>query len=170
MKRPFIVLLLSLMLLAFSERQQAISAKSSISFTFESEDVTGSIGDLKSTSKIDTVNFEQSILQGSVAVNTLKTGNFLRDGHLMWKKYFSEKKHPRISFTSTKITKLNKDTYEITGTLTIKGISKEEQLNTVVKDNNILATATINSADYDITIDKEKANNKVNITLNFLLD
>lgn len=69
---------------------------SSISFVFLSKDVDGTIGGIESASRIDLQDPTRSVIKGSVAVNTLDTDNFLRDGHLKWEKYFDEDEHPRI--------------------------------------------------------------------------
>ncbi|MBT8184768.1 MAG: YceI family protein, partial [Eudoraea sp.] len=93
----FVGLLFSLQLLY---AQKSIRT-AEITFEFVAKKVNGSIGDFSSVSMIDTGNLSASKFEGSVAVNSIKTGNFLRDWALKGKKYFDEDRHPRISFNST---------------------------------------------------------------------
>ncbi|MFT5925635.1 MAG: polyisoprenoid-binding protein YceI [Rubritalea sp.] len=143
---------------------------SEIAFTFESEGVTGTIGDIQSQSEIDVTQLEESIIKGSVSVSSLETGNFLRDGHLMWEKYFNRSDYARIYFESTRI-KENKDrSYNLEGNLTIKGISKPVTFLVVKKDNTMNITGSIYTSDWNINIEKEKKKNKATITMSLKID
>ncbi|MES2005843.1 MAG: YceI family protein [Bacteroidota bacterium] len=67
-----------------------------------------------------------SLFDISVDVNTLTTGIKARDNHLRKEEYFNAEKFPRINFVSKKVLATEKSgEYTITGTITIKGISKE---------------------------------------------
>jgi polyisoprenoid-binding protein YceI len=142
---------------------------SKITFTFDSEGVAGTIGDIQSQSEIDLTQIEESIIKGSVNVSSLETGNFLRDGHLMWEKYFNRSDYPRIYFESTAITAKGTASYSILGNLTIKGISKPVTFTAVKTDGLIKITGTIYTSDWDITIDKERKNNKLTIVMDLQL-
>lgn len=148
---------------------QTIFTEASISFTFKSKDVSGTIGDFRSKSVIDLQQFENSTLEGSVGVTTLETGNGLRDGHLMWKKYFHRKAHPRISFKSTSIAKSGENSYQITGNLTIKGITKPITFEGKLTASELEISGELNSTDFDIRIEKEFENNLVSIEMKFKL-
>jgi polyisoprenoid-binding protein YceI len=142
---------------------------SKITFTFDSEGVAGTIGDIQSQSEIDLTQIEESIIKGSVSVGSIETGNFLRDGHLMWEKYFNRSDYPRIYFESTAITAKGTASYSILGNLTIKGISKPVTFTAVKTDGLIKITGTIYTSDWDITIDKERKNNKLTIVMDLQL-
>ena len=146
------------------------STDSKITFTFDSEGVAGTIGDIQSQSEIDLTQIEESIIKGSVSVSSLKTGNFLRDGHLMWEKYFNRSDYPRIYFESNSI-KENKDrTYKVEGNLTIKGISKPVTFLAVKKDNIINITGNIYTSDWNINIQKERTKNKATIAMKLKIE
>jgi len=143
---------------------------SKITFRFEGENFTGTIGGIKSQSEIDVNQLENSTIKGSVSVGSLKTGNFLRDGHLMWEKYFNRSDYPRIYFESNSI-KENKDrTYNVEGNLTIKGISKPVAFLAVKKDNIINITGNIYTSDWNINIQKERKKNKATIAMKLKMD
>ncbi len=61
----------------------------------------------------------------SVDATKLSTSNNLRDEHLRKPEYFDVAQFPTISFTSKKITVNEKKEWMVTGTLTLKGKSKE---------------------------------------------
>lgn len=142
-----------------------------VNFVFTSKKVKGSFSDVKGTIVLDDKNISTAIIEGSVAVNTIKTGNFIRNRHLMSKKYFYESKYDRMRFKSTEIIKKDAS-YLIKGMLTIKGISKPVEIDLKREKSYFYGTAKTNSADFDINIDKDKEDNAVEITLKFpiLLD
>jgi len=148
---------------------QTIFTEASISFTFKSKDVSGTIGDFRSNSVIDLKQFENSTLEGSVGVTTLQTGNGLRDGHLMWKNYFHRKVHPRILFKSTSIIKFGENSYEITGNLTIKGITKSITFEGKLTASELEISGELNSTDFDIRIEKKTEKNVVTLVMKFKL-
>jgi polyisoprenoid-binding protein YceI len=163
--------ILTLLLLCTSVigNSQINTKDSKISFTFESKNVTGSISGIQSQSEIDLSQLEDSKIKGSVSVSSLETGNFLRDGHLMWEKYFNRGDYPRIYFESTAITAKGNASYTILGNLNIKGISKPVTFTAVSTDGLIKITGTIYTSDWDITIDKERKNNKLTIVMDLQL-
>lgn len=145
--------------------QHIDTSASRVNFTFINKNVKGTIGDLQSASEIDLNDFTTSTIKGSVGVTTLDTDNFLRDGHLMWSKYFNRKKYPRIHFNSTKIEKTAASKYKVTGELTLKGTTKTETFIAEIEKSKISITGTINIVDYDIRIQKEKKENEVTILM-----
>jgi polyisoprenoid-binding protein YceI len=164
--------ILTLLLLCTSVigNSQINTKDSKISFTFESKNVTGSISGMQSQSEIDLTQIEESIIKGSVSVGSIETGNFLRDGHLMWEKYFNRSDYPRIYFESNSI-KENKDrTYKVEGNLTIKGISKPVTFMAVKKDNFINITGNIYTSDWNINIQKERKKNKATIAMKLKIE
>jgi polyisoprenoid-binding protein YceI len=57
-------------------------------------------------------------------INSIHTGNEQRDGHLKSADFFDAAHHPRLSFVSTSIKKIDEENYKVTGDLTIRGKSK----------------------------------------------
>lgn len=151
---------------ALSAQQSITSAR--IEFVFVSKDVDGTIEGFQSSSKVIPEELTSSVFEGSVAVNTLKTGNFLRDWQLKNSKYFDEEAYPLITFKSTEVTS-NKTGFEVIGTITIKGISKILRWNFEKDGNTLRGSATLFSSDFNINIKKGRQENKVEINLIFEL-
>jgi polyisoprenoid-binding protein YceI len=61
---------------------------------------------------------------GSVDVDSVSTKDENRDGHLKSADFFDVENHPKITFQSTSITEVDEENYEITGDLTILGVTK----------------------------------------------
>ena len=82
-------------------------------------------------------NVEQSTFVGSVNAETVDTGINLRDRHLRNEDYFDVEKFPVIRFVSesSALTETNKG-LTVTGTLTIKGISKKVVIPLDVKETS----------------------------------
>ena len=92
-------------------------SKFSASFT----KVTGTIS-------VDRENLEKSSVTASVDVGSINTANEKRDNHLKSPDFFDFAKYTTMSFTSTSWKKTGEDTYDVTGKLTIKDVTKEVTL------------------------------------------
>jgi polyisoprenoid-binding protein YceI len=165
--KPLLLSLFLLISIAAQNTQKVDPENSTISFTFEDKNVVGTIGDIQSQSIIDINQLEKSTLKGSVSVTSLKTGNFLRDGHLMWEKYFNREKYPRIYFESSAIEKQNTNSYLIYGTLTIKGIAKEVIFKGKKNEKGITLISSIYTSDWNINISNLRVENELTVQMKF---
>jgi polyisoprenoid-binding protein YceI len=68
-------------------------------------------------------DFSDAKISFSAEVNSIHTANEQREGHLKSADFFDAANHPKITFTSTGITKKGSD-YKVTGDLTIRGNTK----------------------------------------------
>ncbi len=148
-------------------QQKIASAK--ISFEFVDKGVKGTISGFESRSKLDWDNLEASVLEGTVATETLDTNNGLRNWSLKSGKYFDKSDHPKIHYKSSSITK-NGDLYLVEGSLTIKGISKTLPIRFTSEGKQLIGTATLYSSDFDIKIKKKREDNKVTVRFEFQLE
>ena len=73
-------------------------------------------------------DLKEANLQFEAKINSIFTNNTDRDNHLKSADFFDAEQHPTLNFKSTKIEE-NGSEYEITGDLTIKGITKPDTLN-----------------------------------------
>ncbi|ASS94867.1 YceI family protein [Peribacillus simplex] len=62
----------------------------------------------------------------TVDVASIDTRNADRDNHLRSADFFDVEKNPTLTFKSTKIVKTNEDEYDVTGNVTLNGITQEE--------------------------------------------
>jgi polyisoprenoid-binding protein YceI len=75
------------------------------------------------------------VLQGSVATDSIDTGEENRDGHLKSPEFFDAAAHPQISFRSTGTEDAGEGQIRLVGEITIKGISKPIELTGTIAEN-----------------------------------
>lgn len=104
-----------------------VDAGSEVSFKIKNLGVSvgGSFSGLQGKIQFDPANPAASVFDASVDVNSINTGIDMRDDHLKKEEYFDVQNYPRMRFVSTKITAGRGGTYNMTGQLTIKGVTKE---------------------------------------------
>ena len=78
---------------------------------------------------------DSPVLQGSVAVDSIDTGDENRDGHLKAPDFFDVAQYPQISFHSTATEPAGDGQIRLLGEITIKGISKPIELTGTVAEN-----------------------------------
>lgn len=137
---------------AFSVAQKwAISDKYSIKFS--SNDVAGIFKTFSGSIDFDEQNPAASKFDVTVDVNSINTGNGLQNKHAKGAEWFDAAKYPAIKYTSKKIVKAGTG-YQVTGDLTIKGVSKEYTIPFTFKKAGAGATFngsfTVNRSDFKI--------------------
>ena len=98
-----------------------VLSKFSSSFT----KVTGTI-------TVDRANLENSSVVASIDVTALNTDNEKRNTHLKSPDFFDTAKFPTMTFKSTSWKKTGNDTFDVTGELTIKDVTKPVVLKTTL--------------------------------------
>ena len=137
-----------------------------INFEFQYKDVEGTVADFRSSSEVNMENISDSYFEGSVGVSSLKTGNFLRDWAIKGRKYFNEDEYPRIEFRSTNVSETDEG-FKVEGLLTMKDTTKPLVIYFKRTGEGISGTAELFTSDFDISIKKEREENKVLINLEF---
>ncbi|PSL47935.1 polyisoprenoid-binding protein YceI [Chitinophaga niastensis] len=117
--------------------------------------VNGYFKGLKGDIKFDPKDLKSAAIEATVAVKTISTGIDKRDKDLQAEKYFNTDKYPAIHISSTSITATDKpDTYQLLGSLTIKGITKKIAFPFTATMSNggclFKATFTINRKDFQV--------------------
>jgi polyisoprenoid-binding protein YceI len=100
-------------------------------------------------------------LTGTVNVDNLDTKNDARDKHLKSETFFNAKQFPTIDFKSTAAKKTGDNTYDVTGDLTLHGVTKSITIPVTVTGTGkgmqgetrtgLETTFKIKRSDYDMT-------------------
>lgn len=84
----------------------------------------GRFNDIEGTFTLDDGNPAACQIDITVKAASLDTHNPRRDQHVMGPDFLNVKQYPIITFKSTKFTPAGKDAYEVTGDLTLHGVTK----------------------------------------------
>ncbi|MGE5313696.1 MAG: YceI family protein [Acidobacteriota bacterium] len=91
--------------------------------------VTGKFRTFEGTVETEDDDFTRSKISFWADVASIDTGEPNRDAHLRSDDFFAASEHPKLTFTSTRIEKTDDpDRYQVWGTMSIRGISKEIRL------------------------------------------
>ncbi len=135
----------------FNSTQWKIAEGYSIKFT--SPNPSGAFTSLQGNIAFDENNLSASKFEVLVDVESINTGNGLKNRHAKSEKWFDAKKHPTIKFTSSKVTKASIG-YELTGIMEIHGIQKEITFPFSFSNNTFTASFEVNRLDYKIGTDE----------------
>ncbi|HAX47864.1 MAG TPA: YceI family protein [Ignavibacteria bacterium] len=91
--------------------------------------VTGQFNKFDAEIESENDSFENAKITFSADTNSIDTKNEQRDTHLKSADFFDAEKFPELKFVSKKFVKLPDGKFEMTGDITIKGITKEVILN-----------------------------------------
>lgn len=90
--------------------------------------VRGRFTDFSGTIEADSKNPEASSVQFKIKPASINTDNQDRDKHLRTADFFEVEKYPEIVFKSSRIASKGQDRYDVTGALTMHGVTKEVTL------------------------------------------
>jgi len=86
--------------------------------------VRGSFNDFEASAVVDTEDLTRSSAQVTIKVDSIDTRNEQRDGHLRSNDFLDIATYPEITFVSTAVNPIADDVVQVTGDLTIKGVSR----------------------------------------------
>jgi len=86
--------------------------------------VTGRFKDFEGTIQVDRANPAASTVDFTVQTASIDTSEPKRDEHLRSADFFDVATHPRLTFKSTSVKPAGKDSYQVTGDLTLHGVTK----------------------------------------------
>ena len=163
MKTTLLSLALTLAFGAFAianpieEEKKAVNAEKS-TVTWKAYKVTGShTGTVALQS--GALTFDGDKLTGgefTVNMTTINTtdleGDYKNklDGHLKSPDFFGVENHPSASLVFTNVTASGKNSYKVTGDLTIKGITKPVTFDVSIYGSKATATLKVDRAEYDV--------------------
>ena len=139
MKTAFKVLALSSLVLGSAALSRAAvetysidPVHSNVGFTIRHfvSKVSGSFTKVSGKIIVDRDNLENSTVEATIAASSVNTANGKRDGHLQSADFFDAAKFESITFKSTVWQKTGADSFDVTGNLTIHGVTQKVVLKT----------------------------------------
>ena len=122
--------------------------------------VPGSFTKFSGTIIVDRANLEKSSVEATIDVASVSTANEKRDAHLKSPDFFDTAKFGTATFKSKSWKKTGEDSYDITGDLTLHGVTKEIVLKTKLlafgpgmqgaQLSGWEATTTLNKTDFGV--------------------
>lgn len=86
--------------------------------------VSGSFGAFNANVETEDDDFSTANIEFTIDVASINTGNEQRDGHLKSGDFFDVENHPQMKFVSNGVAKKGDNEYEITGDLSLHGVTK----------------------------------------------
>ena len=86
--------------------------------------VRGSFNEFEGTAAFDGANPANSHAEVTIKAASIDTRNAQRDEHLRSNDFLAMQEHPEITFASTGARQVDDTTFELTGDLTIRGVTK----------------------------------------------
>jgi polyisoprenoid-binding protein YceI len=119
-----------------------------VSFTYNHfgfSNPTGRLEDIKGTVVVDQADWGKSSVNVTMPLSGLHTGVPKLDEHLKTPDFFDAAKFPDVTFKSTQVTKTGAETLDITGDLTVHGVTKPVTLHARVNkigENKMISSST----------------------------
>jgi polyisoprenoid-binding protein YceI len=144
----FAVPLIMLSAITFS---QSLDWKISNNYSvkFDGGDPSGEFTGLKGTIKFDANNLAASKFDCSIDVESINTGNGMKNTHAKSDKWLDAAKYPVIQFTSKSIKKTPTG-FEADGTLNFHGVQKDITLPFTFVNNVFAGVIEVNRMDYNV--------------------
>lgn len=161
-----------------AETWQIDPAHSSVGFNVRHfiSKVPGTFAQFEGTIRFDPKNPTASSAEATLKTTSVTTNNAKRDSHLNTGDFFLTEKFPTITFKSTEWKKTGDDTFDVTGNLTIKDVTKPVTLKTKLigigpgQGGKTLsgweATGKVDRRDFGITYGQGVVGNEVDIVIN----
>jgi polyisoprenoid-binding protein YceI len=141
-----------------------ISEKYSVKF--DGGDPSGEFTGLKGTIQFDANNLAASKFDCTVDVESINTGNGMKNTHAKSDKWLDAAKYPTIHFASKSINKTTSG-FEAKGTLDFHGVQKEITLPFTFVNNVFAASFEVNRLDYNVnTAEPKHGASVLKVTLN----
>ena len=123
--------------------------------------VRGSFDEFAGTAVLDGTNPANSRVEVTIEAASIDTRNAQRDEHLRGNDFLAMQEYPKITFASTGVRQAGETTFEVTGDLTIKGVTNQItipfEFEGAAKDPfgnervGFEGSVTINRRDYGVT-------------------
>ncbi|MDN3018721.1 YceI family protein [Paenibacillus sp. BSR1-1] len=139
------------------------AAHSSVDFSVRHmmiANVKGSFNSFNATIEADPSDLTTASIEFAIETASVDTRNQDRDGHLVSADFFDAANHPNMTFKATSIEKTDDGEYNVTGDLTLRGVTKQETFAVTFEGTGkdpwgnekagFSATGSINRSDYGL--------------------
>ena len=116
---------------------------------FTGKDAKGQFEKLSGDIVFDEKNLDASKFSVSVDVNSISTGNGMKNKHARSEKWFDAKQFPTIKFTSSRFSK-TAGGYSVEGTLDLHGVKKVVSIPFTFSGNTFIGSFSVNRIDYGV--------------------
>jgi len=93
--------------------------------------VTGHFSKFDASIETNKEDFSDAKINFEADINSISTKNEQRDAHLKSADFFDAEKNPKMSFVSKSVKKISDHEMQVTGNLTIRGVTKEITLDVI---------------------------------------
>lgn len=90
--------------------------------------VSGDFKKFEASAETEGDDFTTAKVQFSADIDSISTNNEQRDAHLKNGDFFDAENHPKLSFVSDKMVKVDDEVYDLHGQLTMRGVTKDVTL------------------------------------------
>lgn len=149
--------------LAAPETYEIDPAHSSVGFRIKHffSSVTGRFNDVKGSLTVDPDKVEDAVVEVTIKAASIDTAQEKRDAHLRTADFFDVEKYPDLTFKSKSVKRTGEDTADVTGDLSLHGVTKEVTLQVTflgkgkgMQDSYVSgwkATGQLKRSDYGLT-------------------
>ncbi|HWB93447.1 MAG TPA: YceI family protein [Puia sp.] len=113
--------------------------------------ITGSFGTVAATLTSSKDDFSDAVIDFSADVNSINTGNEQRNTHLKSADFFNAAQFGTMTFKSTSFRKIDDKNYQVTGDLTLHGVTKSVTLNATFNGATINPMSKKTTAGFKVT-------------------
>jgi polyisoprenoid-binding protein YceI len=124
----------------FAQSWSIDKAHSQVMFTINHmgiNTITGSFGTVNATLNASKDDFSDAAIEFSADINSINTGNEQRNTHLKSPDFFNVAQYGTLTFKSTSFKKIDDKNYQVTGDLTLHGVTKSVTLNATLNGTTV---------------------------------
>lgn len=113
--------------------------------------ITGNFGTVSSKITASKDDFSDAVIEFTADINSINTGNEQRNNHLKSDVFFDAAQFGTLSFKSTSFKKTGDKTFQVTGDLTMHGVTKSVTLDAVYNGSIVNPMSKKTTAGFKVT-------------------
>lgn len=139
-----------------------ISENHEIKFSSATGDPEGIFKTITGDIQFDDKDLGSSKCDLTIDVNSINTGNGMKNKHAKGKKWFDADNYPNIEFKSAKFSKTETG-FAVTGMMKMHGVEKEMTLPFTLSNNVFKSTFSVNRIDFKIGESMKKVSDEIKL-------